>query len=804
MSEFTYEDSTGKEFTAKDTADNRVAVKNQGYTISQGIGKTIAEGARGADEVMGDHIISKYNPAMLIPRGLMKGIASLGDARTNEEIRADKLIYSDSSGKEFTAKNTPENIKSLSEQGYKIHDLTTEGARGMASAFGEQSQNQYLFGIPHMTDTPEEKARHNALAEANPGMNIAGGIVGFGAGMATPGLNMVKGARLAERGAVRGLEAIGVEGTSVLGRTGIEVAKHAAQGAAYATPHAIATAIIEKNPTKAAEELGLGLAIGGLFGIGAVVTKPLIRGVGAGAEKIVALQEKGRAAEAGAVEHAALQSGEAKISRAEELIPRTKEEIAAANKKIIESLDETIDSHLAAGDKSGITPGVVSGFNYRKVAADIDAAHIAAGGEGTSKLANEITIFGEHQGRVGETSIPFSKMEEMELLLKSRKLMTPEASKIINNEVVESAGRSGLLNEHIKDIAKLDEAATVVNARIGHIISKGVGYAVGGAIGGIAGHAAIPGLGILTGLGGAKLGGFLGEKLTSTWLEKSGTKLGSWFIKKAVHSDLPSYFIIDANAINKSKMALIPSAITQLATRGALASEPFDATKKILGSEANGRNAEQRHELLSKHIIDAHSNPVGTQAHLQELIAPIAEAHSAVGEIMMEDAQKKMEYIYSILPKNPNVAPQPFAKSEKWKPTTQQLHDFNKQLVVADDPYHVIKELEQGTLTSKQVATLAYLNPEILQSMRDEITKLAFGGKAPNLSYQQKLNMSILMGESMVKTLDYIQLLQSMYSGDSLPGPMNNGGGNPSTGGQPKANKLPSSKETTAQRISTK
>ena len=59
MAEFTYKDSDGKEFSAKDTAENRASVKNQGYEISEGIGKTISEGARGIEEAILSHPITK-------------------------------------------------------------------------------------------------------------------------------------------------------------------------------------------------------------------------------------------------------------------------------------------------------------------------------------------------------------------------------------------------------------------------------------------------------------------------------------------------------------------------------------------------------------------------------------------------------------------------------------------------------------------------------------------------------------------------------------------------------------------------
>jgi len=845
MSEFTYEDSAGKEFTAKDTADNRVAVENQGYTIKESLSKTITEAARGADEVMGDHIISKYNPAMLIPRGLMKGIASLGDARTNEEIRADKLIYSDSSGKEFTAKNTPENIKSLSEQGYKIHDLTTEGARGMASAFGEQSQNQYLLGIPHMTDTPEEKARHNALAEANPGMNIAGGIVGFGAGMATPGLNMVKGARLAEQGVVRGLEALGVEaGAGLASKAAVTVAKEAAAGAVYSAPRALAEATLNENPKAAAEHLGVGIGIGVLFGLGRF-------GLGEAAERLTtsAVSAAGETTATRGERMLADQIG-LKAKEQANMPPTMMQELVDAgvftgNKKEIAQniLNLTKENGPKIGDalksldkglegvvEKGATPtlGEVHGFDFNKVASEVSA--LGHGITGTLRKAESkiVSDSAEHILAIGEKfankegSLPFDEAQKLKVLLQDQAkwdklgkaaVSTPEnnlriqIATMAKNELEAAADRVSSASGDAKLIAEWGQAKNLYgyskqlekaaerslygkdSSGLLDAINSAKSIGIGAAAGHVFEHSILGPLGGLAYSAGKKI-------LAKAYNDTGKTKLGLWLMKRASSDDFASYLAVDASAAAKDRINQIPSQIQNMVTQGAIAATTHDPIKAILGADANGLTKEQQFNKYSQHVTEAQSNPERTKARLAELIDPIGDVHTPLGDIMMEDSLKKMEYLYSILPKNPD-ANQPFIRNEKWKPTTQQLNEHNKLLAVANDPYHVLKELEQGTLTSKQVATLAYLNPEILQSMRDEIIKMAYSGKAVNLSYQQKLNVSLLMGTNMTKSLGYVQPLQAAY-GQPAPELAQMA---PSRGGHPKADKLPSATFTPAQRI---
>ena len=77
-----------------------------------------------------------------------------------------------------------------------------------------------------------------------------------------------------------------------------------------------------------------------------------------------------------------------------------------------------------------------------------------------------------------------------------------------------------------------------------------------------------------------------------------------------------------------------------------------------------------------------------------------------------------------------------------------------------------------------------------------KITKIAYSGKV-QLSYQQKLSVSLLMGENMVKSLDYMEPLQSSYMITGAP-PESTGGGK-----KPKmdSKKNPAANPTTAQRL---
>ncbi len=163
---------------------------------------------------------------------------------------------------------------------------------------------------------------------------------------------------------------------------------------------------------------------------------------------------------------------------------------------------------------------------------------------------------------------------------------------------------------------------------------------------------------------------------------------------------------------------------------------------------------------------------------------------------MQQDFNNKVLYLHQILHEKNNTEISPFKKQEKYQPTTSDLKEMTDQLAIAQNPFALLNGLKNGTVTAKQVATASVLNPAILQQIREEITKEAYSGKS-NLTYQQRLSASVIMGQAMDKSLKILPQLQSVYA-------------TPNTNQQPKkspklnVSKMPSAQATTAQRISGK
>ncbi len=153
----------------------------------------------------------------------------------------------------------------------------------------------------------------------------------------------------------------------------------------------------------------------------------------------------------------------------------------------------------------------------------------------------------------------------------------------------------------------------------------------------------------------------------------------------------------------------------------------------------------------------------------------------------------KIQFIHQLLHSKNTTSPQPFSKQEKYEPTPADLQEMNEQLQIALNPLALLDGLKNGTVTSKQVATAAVLNPAILGKIREELNNEAYSVKS-DLNYQQRLSASNIMGQAMDQTLHAVPQLQQAFA-PAQP---------QQQGPAPKLNtkNMPSAQATPAQRIS--
>ena len=636
------------------------------------------------------------------------------------------------------------------------------------------------------------------------------------------------------------------EGAGIAQKVGAHVLGGALEGAIVTTPQALAQAAIDRNTKAAAETLGLGIGLGGLLGVGG----GLIRG----AEKAVpelkatavddALRELGVPEEhlnkLGMVDqkeqllNKLIDSGLTEKSSAGK-IESTLEKLASPME--MESTLKKLDPYLEQEVSANSMAMKIADSAQKASVLDANAARyveplteklnsladksgnisLSKLGQFVNDLGEDINWRGRNDGDVLNTmkkQIHEDGMQELVTLgdkaaaSADPKVATEWASnkyvaemaKQIHTKLIEPVVDTGVA---VPGVFKSGEqkAVQVIKSLLTHGLKHKVAAAIGGALGIHGGP-----LGMVTGAaigaGISKIGSKLVEHYVSN--PENTTKLGSWLTARANHPAIASYLALDAMHSVTQQLEKIPEFMTNLGTRTAYKTVQFatkdDPVKQILGNEANGLSKEQQLSKLSNQLTLMAANPEMRNTHTAQAVTPFAVDHGALAAQLKDEMDQKIMYLHSIAPKGtPDKAFQP---ERDTKPSAQQYTEFLDLLKVAQNPFVLLDNLKEGKVTAKQVAVASQLNPEILSLIRDKMYEAAYSGKA-DLTYQQRLSASVIMGQSMDPSFGQVQALQSAYgptqqaSAPAPPPPKQRGKG----GSHINPDKLPGAQYTQSQRL---
>lgn len=606
----------------------------------------------------------------------------------------------------------------------------------------------------------------------------------------------------------------------------------ALEGAIITSPEAIAQLNIDRDPKLAAETLALGAGLNvGLNIFGKALTTPL-RGFEAGAEKLRPLAVDAALKEAGATDEVLTRLGNAEQREIflKNLVKAGADEANSVNKMesvlnkmkngeglipTLEKLDPYLakETNLATNMKTDLAKMIDDVGVLKPEVKDVGNAlynqldkmtdkegrisladfqkFIQSAGEGI-KVGKEDAVDAFRAG-VQENAInkllttgdlAASKADGKIAALWTNQKASAELAKTMHTNLVGS-GLNDAFNPTFKFLKKL------VTSKAAHIVTGAMG--LHGGIGGFA-------ISQLAHKGVEK-----GFDMLEHYLANSDTKLGKLLSSKMQSPAAASYLALDAIHSTTKKIQDIPEFIKQIGTKtGARFSSDESPIKLILGAQANGLSKEQQFNKLSSHISMMAGNPELRQQHLQEITIPLSVSHPNLAQQVIADYENKIQYLSQILPKD-SSPPKPFTKKEGWKPSKAELDDFEAQLRVAHNPFTLLDRMKEGKVTPKEVATASVLNPTILAHIREEMAKIAFSGKV-DMTYQQKLNASTLMGEAMHQSLNNVQALQGVYGGappESMPVPPGASGGKGRKGGAShlNADKAVKASQTMSQRL---
>lgn len=302
-----------------------------------------------------------------------------------------------------------------------------------------------------------------------------------------------------------------------------------------------------------------------------------------------------------------------------------------------------------------------------------------------------------------------------------------------------------------KDIKTLDAFARAsTNGSRKTMLGAAIGTALGGPVGGA--------------IGGA--GGYLADRYSGQILKKSvdmaPDTAGLLFVEQRMKQaaekldEIPKILESMSKGGFKNTRGAGISFLSQLAN---------DDDKKV-PLVHNAQDLQKLNDKLSKWA----AHPEVTADAVASMMAPVTKKGAPrIGGAVSGKIMKSLDYIDKAMPKPPTLS-SPFApKSVKWRPSNHDLSAFNQKLQVVHDPYVVLSEFAKGTLTHNHMDALTQIYPGLQSAIQSKVMNMVVDGKAPELSFDQRMKLSLLVGVPVDEALkpENVQFYQQIAMGPS-------------------------------------
>jgi hypothetical protein len=87
---------------------------------------------------------------------------------------------------------------------------------------------------------------------------------------------------------------------------------------------------------------------------------------------------------------------------------------------------------------------------------------------------------------------------------------------------------------------------------------------------------------------------------------------------------------------------------------------------------------------------------------------------------------------------------------------------------VAQDPVSLLERVKNNTITNYDVAVAAAVNPNTMNKLRQAVMTEAMKAH-PNMTYQQRISASILMGTNIMDSAEQVPTLQGAFAQTAAP-----------------------------------
>ena len=163
-----------------------------------------------------------------------------------------------------------------------------------------------------------------------------------------------------------------------------------------------------------------------------------------------------------------------------------------------------------------------------------------------------------------------------------------------------------------------------------------------------------------------------------------------------------------------------------------------------------GQTKDQQYKNVTNSIMESAADPSKIASEVGKL-TQIFGQHPELQHLIIQKNMNALQYLNSIVPKNPNP-PQAFGQDE-WQPSDKQKKDFLNQLAIVDDPMVAVEKIANGTITSKDIATVKNVYPAVYQKISNEIMKTAFSPEGKSVDNATIIASSKWVGQPLIKSL---------------------------------------------------
>jgi hypothetical protein len=187
--------------------------------------------------------------------------------------------------------------------------------------------------------------------------------------------------------------------------------------------------------------------------------------------------------------------------------------------------------------------------------------------------------------------------------------------------------------------------------------------------------------------------------------------------------------------------------------------------QSLLPGSPVGLTHQKQLETVRNAVTATQADPAKFAANIQPVVQTLkAEGLDQVADEYTQHQLRLMKVLQTVLPKDPAMdQAHPFAAKvagEEISPETKSK--YQRALTVATDPTHLFEMMKDNSITATDVAIAAAVNPNIIQKMRIALTNEGLKNK-PDLSYQQRLSLGIMMGTNLDESTSQVPALQSVY-----------------------------------------